>query len=722
MANANAQLLHNYDSNNNNNMETTTATKSHNNNNNNQQTLSDIVTLKNDPNTNNMKGVDSNTDSESIELMKHQYATMSVRELQAELSKVGVQTTIKDKQWLLASVLKHSTTSRLARETSPLSVEDTTAPLDNTSDKTKQPHDEEEALLSPTKPAPPSGWSSKQRRSAKPAHLRVSVPTTPASPIITTTSSVQPLPTRTSTDLRGPCGHCGAVDSPQWRKGPPGKPTLCNACGTRFLRTRQLGGERTPPNPAHAANRKQQVGHLSGNKRKNSNPMSSDRMPPPPPPPPKGQRLSYTTAAGGAAAYAAPPPASLGEAFSILVDMACAAEADDAAFAGFAAPTPPPPPASPPSLIQIKAGSDGDAAHIAMARRLQARKAKKVAEADMQMQAALQSGNEAGAPGVEHENGAAAGANNAQERPTSRYIGVTCALNRRSAAWQARITGPGCGGRERSYVHLGMHGTQEEAARAFDRAAIVVHGRNAVLNFPLSDYEDELEELENTPLVDLAAKYRRRRPPAVGGGAATTTTTTTSDGTGAVAHIAAGVGGTSSSLQHQQPQRQQAADGLPPPPPPPGPPPPPPPPGAPPPPPPPATSTAAAASAAAAAGTTTTTTTTVAQATTASAYTAYQHQHFAAAAAAAAAAAQHPAMPGRHNAFAGAFNTPSADAAMQMSIALTANDESQRQMAMMQMQAMQMQMTYWAYMMSAGGGAAAAYNPHNPPPPGDKKG
>ena len=31
------------------------------------------------------------------------------------------------------------------------------------------------------------------------------------------------------------------AESPQWRKGPKCKPILCNACGTRFLRTRSLG-------------------------------------------------------------------------------------------------------------------------------------------------------------------------------------------------------------------------------------------------------------------------------------------------------------------------------------------------------------------------------------------------------------------------------------------------------------------------------------------------
>ncbi|MEW5317496.1 MAG: hypothetical protein WDW38_008785 [Sanguina aurantia] len=39
----------------------------------------------------------------------------------------------------------------------------------------------------------------------------------------------------------GPCDHCGTSESPQWRRGPSNKPTLCNACGTRFRRTNQLG-------------------------------------------------------------------------------------------------------------------------------------------------------------------------------------------------------------------------------------------------------------------------------------------------------------------------------------------------------------------------------------------------------------------------------------------------------------------------------------------------
>ncbi|KAK9795204.1 hypothetical protein WJX73_008659 [Symbiochloris irregularis] len=46
---------------------------------------------------------------------------------------------------------------------------------------------------------------------------------------------------RGRSELHGPCCHCLVAESPQWRKGPKCKPILCNACGTRFLRTRSLG-------------------------------------------------------------------------------------------------------------------------------------------------------------------------------------------------------------------------------------------------------------------------------------------------------------------------------------------------------------------------------------------------------------------------------------------------------------------------------------------------
>ncbi|XP_024364462.1 GATA transcription factor 26 isoform X1 [Physcomitrium patens] len=33
---------------------------------------------------------------------------------------------------------------------------------------------------------------------------------------------------------QGPCGHCGIATTPLWRNGPPEKPVLCNACGSRW--------------------------------------------------------------------------------------------------------------------------------------------------------------------------------------------------------------------------------------------------------------------------------------------------------------------------------------------------------------------------------------------------------------------------------------------------------------------------------------------------------
>ncbi|XP_022971837.1 GATA transcription factor 26-like [Cucurbita maxima] len=46
----------------------------------------------------------------------------------------------------------------------------------------------------------------------------------------------------------GPCCHCGVISTPLWRNGPPDKPVLCNACGSRW-RTK---GTLTNYTPLHA--------------------------------------------------------------------------------------------------------------------------------------------------------------------------------------------------------------------------------------------------------------------------------------------------------------------------------------------------------------------------------------------------------------------------------------------------------------------------------------
>lgn len=48
-------------------------------------------------------------------------------------------------------------------------------------------------------------------------------------------------------------------------------------------------------------------------------------------------------------------------------------------------------------------------------------------------------------------------------------------------------------------VSLGDHDTEEEAARAFDRAAINKGGRAAKTNFSIVEYEAEIAELTGKP-------------------------------------------------------------------------------------------------------------------------------------------------------------------------------------------------------------------------------
>lgn len=47
------------------------------------------------------------------------------------------------------------------------------------------------------------------------------------------------------------CRNCGALSTPQWRCGPEGPRTLCNACGVRWRKGLPLKPkEEQPPAPA----------------------------------------------------------------------------------------------------------------------------------------------------------------------------------------------------------------------------------------------------------------------------------------------------------------------------------------------------------------------------------------------------------------------------------------------------------------------------------------
>lgn len=75
-------------------------------------------------------------------------------------------------------------------------------------------------------------------------------------------------------------------------------------------------------------------------------------------------------------------------------------------------------------------------------------------------------------------------------RGVSKYRGV--ARHHHNGRWEARI-GRVLGNK---YLYLGTFDTQEEAARAYDLAAIQYRGANAVTNFDISRYLDQPQLLE----------------------------------------------------------------------------------------------------------------------------------------------------------------------------------------------------------------------------------
>ena len=47
------------------------------------------------------------------------------------------------------------------------------------------------------------------------------------------------------------CRQCGSTATPEWRRGPEGPRTLCNACGLRYLKVKKMKEEQVSEEEKH---------------------------------------------------------------------------------------------------------------------------------------------------------------------------------------------------------------------------------------------------------------------------------------------------------------------------------------------------------------------------------------------------------------------------------------------------------------------------------------
>ncbi|GAB4849123.1 hypothetical protein Ancab_003931 [Ancistrocladus abbreviatus] len=94
---------------------------------------------------------------------------------------------------------------------------------------------------------------------------------------------------------------------------------------------------------------------------------------------------------------------------------------------------------------------------------------------------------------------------------TSQYRGVT--RHRWTGRYEAHLWDNSCKkegqSRKGRQVYLGGYDTEDKAARAYDLAALKYWGPSTHINFPLENYQQELEEMKNMTRQEYVAHLRR---------------------------------------------------------------------------------------------------------------------------------------------------------------------------------------------------------------------
>ncbi|XP_075491411.1 AP2-like ethylene-responsive transcription factor PLT2 [Primulina tabacum] len=95
---------------------------------------------------------------------------------------------------------------------------------------------------------------------------------------------------------------------------------------------------------------------------------------------------------------------------------------------------------------------------------------------------------------------------------TSIYRGVT--RHRWTGRYEAHLWDNSCRregqSRKGRQVYLGGYDKEEKAARAYDLAALKYWGTSTITNFPISNYEKELEEMKHMTRQEFVASIRRK--------------------------------------------------------------------------------------------------------------------------------------------------------------------------------------------------------------------